>query len=226
MIVPSLRGICVTSDFEPAAQACVDKRSSTSQSLLSFPHYSLLRLNLLLSLRAALLSLRLLFLLALICGLQLLNRLALLFVAQMNLGGEHDAHRPGRVLQEVFERASEAALHIGDGVRKVGADLRRSVYAERIDRMADEATFLDEERAFAGQHLPLLLELGFGRTVFRSRAGDVMRRYFCSLPAHDQQRERLRFAAGEIEIGHDRVWRHRFRFLEVRHMPRELRLYA
>src|SRR5262249_49044857 len=40
MIVPSFWGICLTSDSEPAAQACVDKRSSTSQSLLSFPHRS------------------------------------------------------------------------------------------------------------------------------------------------------------------------------------------
>src|SRR5262245_36967716 len=118
MIVPSFRGICLTSDSERAAQACVDKRSSTSQSPLSFPHYSLLRLILLRPLLAALLSLRLLFLLALIRGLQLLDRLALLFVTQLNLVGEHDAHRPGRVLQEVFERASEAALHIGYGVRK------------------------------------------------------------------------------------------------------------
>src|SRR5262245_3816111 len=133
IIVPSFRGICFTSDSEPPAQACVDKRSSTFQSHLSFPHYSLLRLILLRPLLAALLSLRLLFLLALISGLQLFNRFALIFVAQMNLGGEHDAHRPGRVLQEVFERASETALHIGDGVRKVGADLRRRVYAERID---------------------------------------------------------------------------------------------
>src|SRR5215813_6586575 len=124
IIVPSFRGICFTSDSEPAAQACVDKRSSTSQSLLSFPHYSLLRLILLRPLLAALLSLSLLFLLPLIRSLQLLNRLALLFVAQMNLSSEHDAHRPCRVLQEVFERSPEAALHVCDGVRKVGADLR------------------------------------------------------------------------------------------------------
>src|SRR5262245_51613867 len=153
IIVPSFREICFTSDSEPAAQACVDKRSSTSQSPLSFPHYSLLRLILLRPLLAAFLSLSLLFLLPLIRGLQLLNRLALLFVAQLNLGGEHDAHRPGRVLQEVFECAPETALHIGDGVRKVGADLRRRVNAERIDRMADETTFLDEERDVPGHHL-------------------------------------------------------------------------
>src|SRR5215475_808511 len=129
IIVPSFRGICFTSDSEPAAQACVDKRSSTSQSPLSFPHYSLLRLILLRPLLAALLSLRLLFLLTPISGIQLFNRLALLFVAQLNLSGEHDAHRPGRVLQEVFERTPEPALHVCDGVRKVGADLRRRVYA-------------------------------------------------------------------------------------------------
>src|SRR5215813_5163980 len=226
IIVPSFRGICFTSDFEPAAGACVDKRSSTSQSPLSFPHYSLLRLSLLRPLRAALLSLRLLFLLALISGLQLLNRLALLFVAQLNLSREHDAHRPGRVLQEVFEGAPEAALHIGDGVRKVGADLRRRVYAKRIDRMTDETTFLDEERALAGQHLALFLKLGFGRAVFRRRAGDVTRRYFGPLPTHHKQRKRLRFATGEIEIGHDSVGRHRFLFLEMRDVPRKLRLHA
>src|SRR5262249_3189841 len=58
----------------------------------------------------------LLLLLSLVSDLQFLDGLAFLFISQLNLSGEHDAHRTGRILQEVFERAPETALHVCDGV--------------------------------------------------------------------------------------------------------------
>src|SRR5262249_44042113 len=77
-------------------------------------------LSLRLSLLIGLLRLRLL-LLSLRSDLQFLYRFFLLLVSQLNLGGEHDAHRAGRGFQEIFQRAAKPALNISKSIGQIRA---------------------------------------------------------------------------------------------------------
>src|SRR6266511_5404363 len=105
---------------------------------------------------------------------QLLDRDGLFFRREDDLAREDDGHRAGRRLQEVVHRAAEARLDVFYRRREIRPDLRGTLDAERLDRMADEAAGLDEPRARPGLHPRLLGDL-FRRLRIRARrAGTVV----------------------------------------------------
>src|SRR5574341_636807 len=66
---------------------------------------------------------------------QLLNCDLFLFGTENDLSRQHHAHRAGGVGEKLIERDAEAALHVFDGVRQIGPDLRRALHAEHRDRV-------------------------------------------------------------------------------------------
>ena len=97
-------------------------------------------------------------------------------------------------------------LHVLDGGREVGTDLRRALHAERRDRVADEAAGLDEPGARARLHRaapPPPPRRSAGRCAARRRgsAAGTSR----PPPRQHQHRQRLRLRGREVEVRHHGV---------------------